>query len=334
MNKAYFIITITICCFSIFNPQHDRELLTPILLSGFFVFQKIWVPKSCAFWAVVFYGILITFSYLTTIGSSINYRPLFFQYIGIGSFVVAYYLKPDLKKALFLSGVITGSYFIINYLFVGKGYFNSVFMHKNVAGMFFAMVLVLGYTYKNKILTYSGYLIIVTALALTYSRGAIAAVVIALLVYVFVEKKYKYLWCLSLVGILFIPGVPAGKYFVKIKDFDNGRFNITWPKMWEKVKEKPLLGCGIGNMHANAVPNNAGPHNLYLFLLSAGFLSLALWLFPFIIAMKGRNLNLKLAAGVYVLYALFSECAANTPPNQFVYWSIIGVLCCETTDVL
>jgi len=322
------IILFIICIASVFNPQHDREVVAPILLAGYMCFQKYkGIPKSTIITLVTLFGTVITLSYFSTTGSSINYRPLFFQYLGLLTFYVIYvYVDFDEKifRWIYYAGIVTSVWYTIHYYTNGYGYFNPIFMHKNVGGLFLAMVLALGLKKQEPGIYLIGYPVILWALVLTHARGAMLALCLAIIIFLIVKVQLKLL-IIVVTCLAILAGIPQVRN--EINAGSRGRIETTWPKMWEMVKENPIVGVGIGDMHVNSVPNNAGPHSHYLFLQSCS--SVALILFLLIAGLsiaRKRSLNLKLAMFIYLFYGIVSECATNTPPNQIIYWALIGFL--------
>lgn len=358
-NTIYSIMLFIVCSVVAYNPVHDRELCIILALSlwgtvalyvALYKNRYIRVPNHPAILCVLLYGITVTISYLSTVGSSMNYRPFITQIIGIAVFSVAYaflnklYYSP-IQISLLLSGVFTAGYFMVCYYNGGiTGYFNFILSHKNIAGMFWGMCLLSSYRLswkKNKIqwLYLAALIFLFWGVFISASRGALICTILLSLVYGLYTKRHivtllaAVFVVLTLIPISSFNPTGAGIHIlVKSDDITNGRVGITWPKMLKIVKENPFVGCGIGNMYAPAVPNNAGPHNIYLFIHSCGgIFALFFWLFPVLYALfKIKNTNtifgFKMALCLYLCYGFFSEMAANSIVCITVYWTLISIL--------
>ncbi len=343
-DSMLYPIIISIICLTYFgNPQHMRELLAPILLTFFVCYKffrdghKLRVPSSPLFYLVALYGVVITASYIfLTNQSSMNYRPLMLQYIGLLAFASTYLFDIDrdkLSKALFCSGVVLAVISIGIYMKSGYQYFSLLFMHKNVAGLFFAMVLLNSFKLSKIHLSLylAGAALLLIALLLSGSAGAVLSFLICTLVLLGKHSGKPYIpMALLLFGAAIFFATPTGdtvSYRLKHGNITNGRWTIQWPKMWEKVKEAPIVGVGIGDMHVNDKPNNAGPHSLYLALHSyGGVFCLAIFLVVTIAAaVSAGPVSMSMAICTFMIYAIFSECATNNPLNLVIFWSFVGL---------
>ena len=145
---------------------------------------------------------------------------------------------------------------------------------------------------KNKILFFSAYLLIFTALLLTFTRGAYIAIIVSFSILFFLFGKYLnnkmiLLLCLSLL-IFIIPITPIADRFYSIFDLNEGS-NMGRLEMWQIASNIGMSsfwhGIGLGN-YSLAIDsefdyrNPATAHNLYLDIFSEiGFFGLIVWLF-------------------------------------------------------
>jgi len=323
-NLAFPIIILIICCTVVYNPQHDRELLTTILIGGFLVyrilFKDLKIPITLPFCSVVLYTIIITLSYFSTIGSSMNYRPLYIQYLGIMAFTAVYTTKPKfLNIAIIIAATIMSILYLTDHYNTGFKYYTQYFMHRNVAGMFFATAIALCYNKK-----YWFFLpVFIWTLLITGSRGAVGALVIASLIYFIINKNMIGLILMVLITTIawFSPNPFSDRIHTLGILHDNGRLTYL-TQGWEYLKQFPIFGCGIGNLHYHNYLNNRGLHNLFLSIHSSGgIIAIITFFIPIIISFK-KQFNPAIAT--ILLYGIVSECGANTPPNNVIFWSLLA----------
>lgn len=344
-----------------FNPQHDREMTTGIALALFLgicgaiaAMRKasfVKTPGRVAFWAVVAYGVLITASFVSlTTHTSMSYRPLLVQYLGIGAFLSVYlfydrietFLK--ISTALFSAAIVCAVAHVAFHHIGGYQYYTRIFMHRNVAGCFFAMMLPLAYGMvwgkdRMRLWAIPAVGLLWYAMFITGSRSGIFAATCVTIIYALHGRK----WIL-LLGLVIVFGAILGPRGMDKNPIGTRMFSLSaseatgaltkgrepiYPKMWAMVKAHPILGVGIGNMHINAPTSNTGPHSLYLALHSyGGILAIVLWMIPAlaVLFLPKHSIPERMACFAYMICAVWSECGANVPPNPVIFWALMGVV--------
>jgi len=173
----------------------------------------------------------------------------------------------------------------------------SLFSDPHMLSFYIGLVLPLlvGLLYFKKtknFLLIASYLLIFTALLLTFARGAYIAIIISFLVLAFLfwkylnNKKIVILLCLSLL-IFIIPITPIADRFYSTFNINEGS-NVGRLEMWQMANKIGMNsfwhGIGIGN-YSLAIDsefdyrNPATAHNLYLDIFSEmGFFGFVVWL--------------------------------------------------------
>jgi len=336
MKKTDLIFPIimgVICCLVIFNPQHDRELSATILIGGFFAFNffknRLKVPTSWAFYSILACFVVVSLSYISTVGSSMNYRPYFVQCLGFMVFVTVYTNKIKyLRRSLICCSTIISIAYAIAYFFPFINT-NMFFGNPNIGSMFFAMVIPLCYRKKWIYCCIP----IVFALLLIGSRGAFGALSIITIIAVIKLKKWKALILVGLIiAIAITPIHPLGKK-MWVKGFStfyelNGKKgfkifsvrDLLFKEGIVLVKQSPLVGVGVGNAHFNNDHHNYSAHNMYLKLHSfGGVLTLFFFFVPLFYIKRNR-----LSIYCYLIFGFISDCGANSLPNIVIYWALLA----------
>ncbi len=199
---------------------------------------------------------------------------------------------------------------------------------------------------KNTVLICSTFLMLI-ALYLTYSRGGVVAIVVAIAFYLasrfFKKNKFKNLIYVLLVIVFLIGGYTLFKpdfgAYGRVGNSSNIRFYI-WETSLEIVKKNPIVGVGLNNYQTYFTeltrdrinfpeyisPQALTAHNLYLHLLVIGGPVLLL-AFIFLVYKSGFNRSdnyLKFALMSLLIYGVIDTPFFRNDLAAF-FWLIIAI---------
>lgn len=195
----------------------------------------------------------------------------------------------------------------------------------------------------------SGFCVLIyfCAIAATYSRGAYLAIIAALVVLMFIGRKYALNIAIAFVGVLAVMPASVFKRFDQVDLVDGAvseRFAI-WDACFDIIRERFLLGIGAGsdNLHVRLVEDfgvrQPHAHNLYLeMMVEGGIVGIILLaaVLAFVlrdsakIALRGgkwRVFGLSVissAAGIMVMS--LTEFTLQTPKELQVFMVVLGFL--------
>jgi O-antigen ligase len=159
------------------------------------------------------------------------------------------------------------------------------------------------FIYSKKVQYLAGFILMITADFLTFSRGGYlgllaAALFLLLIFWSKIERKIKIF--IFLIGTLFfvailIPSPISERFFSSfdLKEGSNLGRLVMWKESWEVATENPLLGVGIGNypLEIRAAADYREPitaHNTYLDIASeTGIINAIVWIGILVLAFWG-----------------------------------------------
>jgi O-antigen ligase len=200
--------------------------------------------------------------------------------------------------------------------------------------------------------------LVVTALVLTFSRGAFAAFVLVNLVFLVWRRSAKTLIVFGLLASLALLALPSAVYErvltgegQGLNAISAGRVEGLWLPLLPEVMRSPVYGSGLGSiMWSEAMRVGGGanvlqathPHNAYLqALLDMGTVGLILLCAYFVHVWRGlrklgrdpalspalRGIYLGAAAGLLaMLFSGVSDGSLAPRPEQAFLWLAIGMM--------
>lgn len=146
----------------------------------------------------------------------------------------------------------------------------STFLDPNFAGLFIVLTFLLGVRLRNNWIFQGVNLL---ALYLTYSRSSYLALLVAGIVWIIKEKKWKALWVVALIVslVIFIPR-PGGDTLRLLREDSTISRVENWQESLQLAGKSPIIGLGFNtlpSLHGNPVSKAAaGVDNSFLFLLA------------------------------------------------------------------
>ncbi|MCM8779666.1 MAG: O-antigen ligase family protein [Candidatus Omnitrophica bacterium] len=206
------------------------------------------------------------------------------------------------------------------------------FVTPNILGGYLAMILPLSFIYKDK---YFFIALLLLAILLTKSLGALSSLLLAIIIYLHLEKKIDkrkiiFLFLLSLaIGLIFILR-SAG-----VKQHLGPFFSVSerisyWKDAWKIILQYPLSGVGIGNF---SLAHSRYAHNSYLQLWAeTGIFGLAAFFWMTARIIKAGLTNkvdytsvVLSAAAAFLIHNIF-DFSFFLPETNLIWWAILGLL--------
>lgn len=195
---------------------------------------------------------------------------------------------------------------------------------------------------RERLVSLSTFLVILSFVLLTQSRGPLIALFATMLFSSFLVKDYKFLLNIAfLVGVLFISKIfNFFDPFSLISRGDSYRFAI-WEQAWSFFLEKPVLGYGLGGGRPDILIKPdisiAHAHNIFLAnLLDGGVVALGLLLAVLLMSAYWAFVYFKKSGNVtlvsLVLFAVFSNMTDGhtlimSPGYQWIYfWMPVAII--------
>jgi probable O-glycosylation ligase (exosortase A-associated) len=281
-------------------------LMPPALPAGLLARGGTGSRFTRAHWAVLLFGFWVCLTYFTARSPETSY-PVFVDYIkvflmfAVGTFVLR--TVGEIWMLFLATAVILGYisiemndlYFRYQYLYIyRRGYCG---LDNNGAGLMLAMGVPLcfyaweGMTWRIRWLFLGLLPVIMHAVFMSYSRGAMIALIPGALLWL-VRSRNKMKVAALLVGLGLLVPVLAGKEiqarFESTAEFDtdaSARSRLTtWNIAWRMAQENPIFGLGIRNSNLYTYDYGADIpgrtiHSLYLQIAAdSGLVALALYL--------------------------------------------------------
>lgn len=262
----------------------------------------------------------------------------------------------DFTDIIFYSGALTGALALILFFSGVKSADGRLLdmdrLSPNYLAMFLAPIFVLGVFKSLKERTIVNYLseaVIILALFLTYSRGALVAIsgAVIMAIFYYIKRAKPKLAIISL--ILMLAAFCFGGYAVFKPDWSdharkatssNVRYYI-WKTSLEIVKERPILGVGLGNFQdyfknktstwvnypEYISPEALTTHNLYLELyLTCGLLGLIGF---FYLVISSKFYQFKSLAVSLAIFAILFYGLVDTPIFRndlaIIFWILLSL---------
>lgn len=203
---------------------------------------------------------------------------------------------------------------------------------------------------KIKFLLLCNICILVISLFLTYSRGGILALIVAILFWgIKYNKKVSIsLLLLCLAGVFLVPSTMHERFLTSgsFKEAITSRIDILSESLSFAVKN-PLFGIGLGKV-GTAGPDTLFPHNYLMYLLlQTGILGLSIYLWMFAIFFKtslklyeklDRGFLKGLTAGIIMYYVMFAvsflaSASGEAFLSAFLFWFLGGVVMILDNDI-
>ena len=203
---------------------------------------------------------------------------------------------------------------------------------------------------KIKLLLLCNICILVVSVLLGYSRGALLALIIAVL---FWSMKYNkkvliFLLLLCLAGVFCIPSTMHDRFLTSesFKEAIMTRFDLLSGSFKEVIKN-PLFGIGLGKV-GSVGQDTLLPHNYLMYLLlQTGVLGLSIYLWMLAIFFKtslklyeklDRGFFKGLAAGMVMYYVMFAisflaSASGESFLSAFLFWFLGGVVMILDNDI-
>jgi len=224
--------------------------------------------------------------------------------------------------------------FALDYIASRRVYFP--FVTPNTLAGYLAMLIPLTLLHKKKI-----YFIITLsfALLLTKSLGGFLSLFLALLIYFFLQGKFKkrkvilFLALIVIISSTFIIRSTSQKPHLKPAFSTVMRLNY-WKDTLKIIKANPLTGVGLGNFN---LPQSRYAHNSYLQIWSEmGILGVIsfLWLIISVLRLSLKNIKISLnpsqligltAANIAFLSHNFVDFSFFLPEVSLIWWLILGI---------
>lgn len=251
--------------------------------------------------------------YFAVVGSSVSglflLRRLFFLGTALAAVgLLQFFLYPDLRNLMYL-GWDPHYYRVFSTLF-----------DPNFAGILFVLTLIAGETFlqkKRDIWVMGGIGVNIFALLLTYSRSSYLALIAALGVWIFLQKKWK----IGLTGLLIffvaIVYLPRpGREALSLDRFDSTVARLdNWSQSIQLMSQKPFFGFGFNVMpflqQDTSFPSKAGAgiDNSFLFVgVTTGLVGLLAycWLLWSMVRAGKRGFYLASLTAV-IIHSLFNN---------------------------
>lgn len=206
------------------------------------------------------------------------------------------------------------------------------------------------YSKRVKLLFFCSICILVVSLLLTYSKGGILAITVAILFWVLRNNKKILipLLLLFLVGAFLLPSTMHERFYTSIhyKIGIVDRIDVTSESL-HLALNNPIFGIGLGKV-GTAGKNTLFPHNYYLYLLlQTGILGLGIYLWMLAIFFKtslrlykklDRGFLKGLTAGIVMYYVMFAISALFIASGEaflsaFIFWFLGGVVMILDNDI-
>jgi len=225
--------------------------------------------------------------------------------------------------------------FVLDYIKSKRVFFP--FVTPNILAGYLIMAIPLALTNKRKVWMV---IILSCALLLTKSLGALLSLLLALILYFYLQDNFKKRGILLLLGILIIIGLVFLARTNTLKQHLQPFFSTTarlqyYKDTWGIIKTAPLAGVGLGNFNLTL---SRYAHNSYLQIWAEtgifGLISL-LWLVGAVLKYGLQNIKTSscknITAGLVVTAAVFLlhnlvDFTFFLPEVSFFWWVTLGLL--------
>lgn len=270
---------------------------------------------------------LVSFLYLARLTSYIIFMVFMNQFLSQND-----KYKKTFLNSLLLAGFITAIFGLVQYLFLpdlrqmkvigwDDHYFRltSTFLDPAFTGIILVLSILLSvFLKKNKLL-----IVLLPALALTYSRASFLSLIFAMVLPNIINLFIFIPWNVGGEGVNLLR---TNSIFAKV---------INYQQSWEIIKNYPLFGVGYNNIcqfKEKTINACSGLDNSFLFILATtgifGFFSLVYLITVIIKRTEKKYLNLILTSGIAVMtHSMFTN-------TLFYPWVIfwIAILVAVTRD--
>lgn len=234
--------------------------------------------------------------------------------------------------------ILWGAQYSINYVNI---YHNFIFLRAsgfindpNTAAIYLLAGFVLLQSTKVKRLKTAGILFILLAIFLTFSRGAILALVLYEFIYKIVFSRFiinisisrmHFIGQLLIIGLITFVGAIIFIFREnEIGDISNNRFEI-WSNTIDLILQQPLFGWGFGGYQLLGVAS----HNLFLeILLNTGLIGFMLFIFMIYLSFPQKEIYCRFYQLLWgheiLIIILFASLFISTLTNC-ILWISIGL---------